>query len=330
MPDCPICQSTIAEGADSCAKCGTQLKPQSRLPESETSILMRDGFAFYAGRFEDAIVMKEALSGSGFKVIVSTEDFTKLGISLHDTHGYKIVVPRADAEEAFNLLREQCPRALFSDLESGLGVDITEVLNWPLHMDFRAGLLPGLTLQEFLVKVLGDQVAEGLLRDREAKAEGSAAIAKTLEEAFAEKEVQHDSLQERIRNASAAAFDALFDGLLRACREKRDDIVWPVAKVLKPFRGESLSRRAQDFGPAVRAEDPGVRRLAVLALAILSDRKTVHYLVEALRDRDETVRYEAIDGLFGIVGEDFGYVSDGSQVDREAATRRWEEWLTRQ
>ncbi len=327
MIDCPVCKSSVADDASFCARCGAQFKSQVRLSKPDTAVLLKDGFAFYASTLDDAVAMRDALTAAGIKVIVSTEDLTALGISLHDTHGYKIVVHASAAEQAFEILRVEVPRALFSELESGLGIDISEALSWPLNPDFRMSLLPGITTEEFLEKALGPQRTETLLKERESRAQGPDAVRKTLEDAFAQPDQDHDPLFQSLSRSSAGAFDVLFDGLLRAVREGRDDVLWPAAKVVKRLRREGFERRLPDLAPLVRASEPQIRRFAALALGIIGDPATAHYLIELLRDSDETVRYEAVDGLFELTGEDLGYVSDSPEAERTAASRRWDEWL---
>lgn len=326
--DCPVCRNPLDPGADTCPRCLTNLKSDVRLPQAESEALLRDGFPFYAAGLDDATDIKDCLANSGIKVAAAPEDLARLGISLHDTHGYRLVVPRDQADEAFEILRKEVPHALFSELESGLGLDINEILTWPLNPDFRASLIPGITMEEFLERALGPEQAATVLQKREENSIGPEAVSPILKEAFASQDVDHDELFASLGPASSSAFEVLFDALLSACRACRDDLVWPIAKTVKRFRRDGLERRLLDLGPVVRAAEADVRRMGALALGVISDRRASHYLVELLGDADERVRYEAIDALFNLTGDDRGFVSDGTEAERARAVQRWQDWLS--
>lgn len=327
MTKCPACATDFASGSDCCPNCLTAPEGEAILPGADVAALNATGSPFYANTFEDAVEMKAALQQAGIKVLASMQDLTHLGISLHDTEGYRLLVPSDAASDAFDVLRREAPRALFSELESGLGWDISEILSWPLNPDFRACLLPGMTTEEFLDRVLGPEESRSLLQQREQRALAPEAVAPILERAFAAAEVDHEELFDELAPASASAFDLIFDALMRATREQREDIVWTLARCLKRFRAEWLGHHLSDFGPSVRAPQEGVRRLTALAIGLLLDRRAAHYLVELLADPDEQVRYEAIDALYAMAGKDLGYVSDASEAERTLAIQRWQGWL---
>ena len=326
MPDCPVCRQLLHESDQACPRCGTLLKSTVKLSPAEADRLLDNSRAFFANNLEDALEMRDCLAARGFKSTLLTQDLTRLGLSLHDTHGYKLVVEDGSIEEAFDLLRKEVPRALFSELEVVLGIDIDEVMTWPLNAGFRFNLQPGITVEEFLERTVGPDRAGGLLRDRQAREVGPDAIRAEIEQALAGEDVDHDELFAKLSFASTACVDVLVDGIVRACRAGRDDVVWPAAKALKRLRatvGEAALARLHE-----PARDPAAepRRYVALALGIFADPRSCAALVDLLDHADEKVRYEAIEALFNIQGQDFGYTSDGTPEERAAAVARWRAW----
>jgi hypothetical protein len=81
-------------------------------------------------------------------------------------------------------------------------------------------------------------------------------------------------------------------------------------------------------GPLVVTDpDPSVKIPAIKKAAAQKDRKAVRQLVADLSSDDPAVRFYAINGLNRITGERFGYDYFAGDASREAAVRRWQQWL---
>ena len=81
-------------------------------------------------------------------------------------------------------------------------------------------------------------------------------------------------------------------------------------------------------GPLVVTDpDPSVKIPAIKKAVRLKDRKAVRHLVADLQSDDPAVRFYAINGLHKITGQRLGYDYYATDERREAAVRRWQEWL---
>ena len=81
-------------------------------------------------------------------------------------------------------------------------------------------------------------------------------------------------------------------------------------------------------GPLVVTDpDPSVKIPAIKKAATHKDRKAVRQLVAELSSDDPAVRFYAISGLQRITGERLGYDYFASDERREAAVKRWQQWL---
>lgn len=77
------------------------------------------------------------------------------------------------------------------------------------------------------------------------------------------------------------------------------------------------------------AEDPELRRAAVLAMAMKDDRSHVPDLIEALGDEEDLVVRAARAGLRSLTGEDFGPAPNATPGEKQLAQQSWRQWLDR-
>jgi hypothetical protein len=87
-----------------------------------------------------------------------------------------------------------------------------------------------------------------------------------------------------------------------------------------PAASESLSQRLQ-------AENPHVRQEALIEAARNNQRDMLGYMVAALSDTDSVVRMTAILALERMTGTKRGYRYFEPWDQRQAAIRRWRDWL---
>jgi hypothetical protein len=71
---------------------------------------------------------------------------------------------------------------------------------------------------------------------------------------------------------------------------------------------------------------PEKRRSLAALLGALPSVRPEPLLVEFLRDADEGLREAAIEALFVLTSEDFGFEPDASEDERLRAVERWEKW----
>ena len=81
-------------------------------------------------------------------------------------------------------------------------------------------------------------------------------------------------------------------------------------------------------GPLVVTDpDPSVKIPAIKKAVRKKDRNAVKQLVTDLDSDDPAVRFYAINGLHKITGLRLGYDYYADEEERQAAVRRWQEWL---
>lgn len=84
-------------------------------------------------------------------------------------------------------------------------------------------------------------------------------------------------------------------------------------------------------GPrSVSDADPSDKIPAIEAAVAKGDRHVIPQLVSDLKSDDPAVRFYSIDGLRRLTGQDLGYRYYGEDSEREAAVRRWQDWLAKQ
>ena len=166
---------------------------------------------------------------------------------------------------------------------------------------------------------------EDLIRDRVdpalAKGEGGAeSLVPVL--AANKKEVVSRIIEDLAgRGEEGAAFVRAV--LLEACRQEKTVLARSIARTLD---------RLGDAGLAdwlASAPDAVTRARAASALAALGrhHEKAVRVLVGLLEDESIDVRGEAIEGLFSLEGEDYGYEPDAPLEERRRAVARWREQI---
>ncbi len=81
-------------------------------------------------------------------------------------------------------------------------------------------------------------------------------------------------------------------------------------------------------GPvSIDSDDPDLKVLAIKRDVALHDDKDGPGLVRDLDDDDPAVRFYAIEGLFHLTGDTFGYRYYDEQPARAPAIARWRAWL---
>ena len=73
--------------------------------------------------------------------------------------------------------------------------------------------------------------------------------------------------------------------------------------------------------------DPGVKIPAIRSVVNQRDTAAIPKLVDDLSSDDPAVRFYAIDALRRLTGQTLDYNYYASDEDRDAAVRRWKEWL---
>ena len=80
----------------------------------------------------------------------------------------------------------------------------------------------------------------------------------------------------------------------------------------------------------ISAAQPEVAREAMNKAAQSKNRRAIVPLVKRLYDEDSAIRMLAIGALENITGQDMGYRSYGSEVERAEAIKRWEAYLVQE
>jgi len=114
--------------------------------------------------------------------------------------------------------------------------------------------------------------------------------------------------------------------------------VWGLSSAMKYLVGFMLMLAGCVAGgctaPAPRLvvtdPDPSVKIPAIKKAVDDKDQPAARQMVEDLENDDAAVRFYAIEGLFRLTGERFGYDYYASPADRAAAVKRWREWLDEQ
>ncbi len=165
---------------------------------------------------------------------------------------------------------------------------------------------------------------------------------------FSEDEELPNAVLAWIEASTVPTAEQIGKALERAIREDREDLIWPLCRLLKSVLEDRVLRPVQALfyvPPTERAPgiysaidrlvelawDPSssVRRNFCLAAGQISSEPLLAPLVSLLDDPEEVVRYEAIGALFGMVHQDFDYDSEGPLEERAIAVARWKEWLAR-
>jgi hypothetical protein len=91
--------------------------------------------------------------------------------------------------------------------------------------------------------------------------------------------------------------------------------------------GEIGDKRAiPEIRPLLDDSNELVRFEGAAALATLGDWRALETLIQGLRHDQEKIRYISFRVLATQVKQDFGYVYNAPDEERERAVRRWEEW----
>lgn len=80
----------------------------------------------------------------------------------------------------------------------------------------------------------------------------------------------------------------------------------------------------------VTDSDPGVKIPAIKQSAEKHDSGAAPQLVQDLESDDPAVRFYAIEALFRLTGQRFGYDYYASEDQRAPAVQRWQQWLEEQ
>jgi hypothetical protein len=98
-------------------------------------------------------------------------------------------------------------------------------------------------------------------------------------------------------------------------------------KAAREALAERLTRMtAETLQGMTKAEDPELRRGAVLACAMKDDKTHVPHLIDRLTDDEDLVVRAARAGLKSLTGQDFGPVAGASKEQRKAAADAWQTW----
>ena len=90
---------------------------------------------------------------------------------------------------------------------------------------------------------------------------------------------------------------------------------------------ERLTRMTADTLRAMmKAEDPELRRAAVLAAAMKDDKDHVPDLIDRITDNDDLVVRAAKAGLKSLTSQDFGPAADATKEQKKAAADAWKKW----
>lgn len=77
----------------------------------------------------------------------------------------------------------------------------------------------------------------------------------------------------------------------------------------------------------LRASDPSVRIPAIKKSVSKKDQTQEAKMVHDLRSDDPAMRFYAIQGLYRLTGETFGYRYYDDEPTRQKAVEKWEKWL---
>ncbi|MFO0823192.1 MAG: HEAT repeat domain-containing protein [Gemmataceae bacterium] len=116
---------------------------------------------------------------------------------------------------------------------------------------------------------------------------------------------------------------ALTNAVHKLDGEKRREAREALAERLTRMNGDTLRGMA-------KAEDPELRRAAVLAMAMKDEKAHIPDLVAALTDEEDFVVRAARAGLRSLAGEDFGPEKNATAGEKQLAAKAWQDWIDTQ
>lgn len=277
---------------------------------------------FYARDAASAETMLGHLVEAGLQVEPVAEiDLFDEGLSLVSRKAFRVTVAEADRERAAQVLEERA----------------AELIDWMEDLSHLAPI-PDRSDERSQAPAPAPPV------DRRQAWESEPAS--WVDDLFSEQEGLSDSVLVWLEASPIPIAPDVGKALARAIRENREDLIWPLCRLLKSVIEDAVLRPVQALlyvPPQPRAPgvysaiddlvelawDPSafVRRNFCLAAGQISSEPLLAPVVSLLDDPEEEVRYEASGALYGMVHKDFGYDSEAPAEERALAVARWKEWL---
>ncbi|MBA4191879.1 MAG: hypothetical protein C0467_28195 [Planctomycetaceae bacterium] len=133
-----------------------------------------------------------------------------------------------------------------------------------------------------------------------------------------------DAMLTKVRDGKGTPYThALLLAITKLDGERRKSVREALAERLTRMNADTLRTMA-------KAEEPELRRAAVLAMAMKDDKVHIPDLVAALADEEPSVARAALAGLKGVTGQDFGPAPNATPAERAAAIRAWADWIRKQ
>ncbi len=297
MPFCPECREEFDQGIEVCVDCG-DIPLVASLEGIEERVEPAPGAEFIDGelvllaenrRLAEAFVAH--LLGGRIPAYLYDEAF-----ELGDRSAWALAVPGDFAESTFSRLRS----FPFEEVETSEGT-------------LRLYGAPDATDDVELPPLLEAS-------DDEILARGGA-----VHSELAEIVVSGDPLHRARATTLLARMGDEGHGVLLAIldegmRSQKREFVSGFLLLLEPIKLRPSDEALQAH---LESGDSGRRRLAVQAVGRLLGQDGGRQLVALLGDADPEVRDEAIEMLFHLYGDDFGFDAEADEAAREAAIRRW-------
>lgn len=289
--------------------------------------------SFYARDAASAETMRERLIEAGLQVEpVAQVDLFDEGLSLVPRKAFRVSVVATDGSRAAEVLAETA----------------AGVIEWVEDLSHLSPLTP------FPPRPREDAHEDASLTLPERRQAWEGDPATWSNDLFSENEEVSASVVQWLVSSPVPTAHQIGKALERAIREGREDLIWPICRVLKPvvvdylqrgglLRGDPLMQMTHEAfsqrspGTKEMLDDlvelawdaaPATRKRFCLAAGQLGSETFLPVLVSLLDDPEEEVRYEASGALYGMVHQDFGYDSEAPAEVRSIAVALWKEWLT--
>jgi len=329
MPYCPRCEEEYETGVAECAECGVGLlatlddvrAAKTAEASAAKAAAPRPGRASNAGAVAEADLEPEfpeipvycADERVAAAVVRCLEDrqvpsfLYESAVVVDGAPFRRIAVPPEFAGSALRLVRTLLGRAIG---RRGRGFEVLD-LSAAEEDEAAAAAIP--------------EDAARLVRDAEGLGDaGVEAIEKLVLGAHLPQGVRAFAAQALARMDSERSRAAADRALARAIAAQDDAGTHELVTGMHAGSPWSLSAETRAL---IRSKDPATRALAATAAGNLHCEEALEDLVGALSDPEIAVRGAAIDALFTLAGETFGYEPDSPEAKRREAVEMWRQFL---
>ncbi len=291
MPYCPSCRNEYEASVTRCADCEVDLVPALAPVEGNRREIV--AVKIYAASGEIAARLERTLARSGYPVVRDPD-----GEDVEGRRVFPVAVPEEFAASAMQLLADGLRELQATELGSTLLFDWADaeerIVDPPL---LKQGILALVKRGASVIPELSEIVLRGDDRAR-------------------------DQAASILTELGPSGAQALTDLALQAVVEERRDRLVSVAAALSKLKGY---RPDEAFAPFLVDASSKARALACVVFSRTGSRVSIPILVPLLEDPEAAVREEAIEALYAITREDFGFEADAPDSERAPAVEKWRE-----